>query len=89
MAFDPQLDKDLICYSTRDMLPQCTTWLAFHKNLFLKQYMKDFIELFAPHISQKELVRYLYSEHTSSREIINRFEDKVSEVSDFRRVASA
>lgn len=89
MAYDPEIDKDLISYSTRDMLPKCTTWLAFNKNLFLKQYMKDFIELFAPHISQQELVRYLYSEHTSSSELLHRFKAKESKVTEFRRVVTA
>ena len=89
MAYDPDHDKDLISYSTRDMLPNCTTWLAFNKNLFLKQYMKDFIELFAPHISQQELVRYLYSEHTSSSELLHRFQTKDSKITKFQRVVSA
>lgn len=89
MAYDTEHDKDLISYSTRDILPKCTTWLAFNKNLFLKKYMKDFIELFAPHISQQELVRYLYSEHTSSSELLNRFETNDNKGMEFRRVVSA
>lgn len=89
MAYDSEADKDLISYSTRDILPKCTTWLAFNKNLFLKQYMKDFIELFAPHISQKELVRYLYSEHTSSSELLHHAKTQGNKVTELRRVASA
>ncbi|MCW8857132.1 MAG: LysR substrate-binding domain-containing protein [Kangiella sp.] len=90
MAYDPQADKDLISYPTSDMLPQCTTWLAFHKNLFLKQYMKDFIAMFAPHISQQELIRYLYSEHTSSKELLSRFETKTHNPANVQsRVATA
>ena len=69
MAFDPKVDIDLIGYSTKDMLPRCTTWVAFNKNLFLKNYMKDFIKLFAPHISQEDLKQYLYQEPTTSLEL--------------------
>ena len=89
MAYDTQLDKDLISYSTQDMLPKCTTWIAFHKNLFLKQYMKDFIKLFAPHISETELARYLYNEHTSSSELLHGISANESKVSRLQRVVSA
>lgn len=59
MAFDPRIDLDLIGYSAKSILPRCTTWIAFNKNLLLRQYMYCFVELFAPHISREELNRQL------------------------------
>jgi len=61
MAFDAKNDSDLISYSTRDLLPRCTTWLAFNKNLLMRNYMYSFIELFAPHLSRAEVNSHLTS----------------------------
>jgi LysR family cys regulon transcriptional activator len=63
MAFEAKSDRDLIGYSTKEILPRCTTWLAFNKNLFLRKYMKDFIQLFAPHISEKDYKGYLFQDN--------------------------
>ena len=63
MAFEAKSDRDLIGYSTKEILPRCTTWLAFNKNLFLRKYMKDFIQLCAPHISEQDYTRYLFQDN--------------------------
>jgi LysR family cys regulon transcriptional activator len=70
MAFDQKADRDLISYSTKDILPRCTTWLAFNKNLFLAKHMKDFIELFAPHISEEDYKQQLFSDYLTSMDLI-------------------
>ena len=62
MAFDARQDSDLISYSTKGLLPRCTTWLAFNKNLLMRNYMYSFIELFAPHLSREEVNSYLTNE---------------------------
>ncbi|MBV1911245.1 MAG: LysR family transcriptional regulator [Kangiellaceae bacterium] len=67
MAFDSKVDSDLISYSTRGMLPRCTTWLAFNKNLLMRNYMYAFIELFAPHLSREEVNSYLTNENKSDK----------------------
>ncbi len=59
MAFNPQSDPDLIGYSAKSILPRCTTWIAFNKNLLLRRYMYCFIELFAPHITREWLDSYI------------------------------
>ena len=68
MAFDPKLDHDLIGYSTKALLPRCTTWLAFNKNLLMRNYMYCFIELFAPHLSRESVNQYLSKENNSSQD---------------------
>ena len=70
MAFDQKADRDLISYSTKDILPRCTTWLAFNKNLFLAKHMKDFIELFAPHISEADYKQQLFSDYLTSLDLM-------------------
>ncbi len=67
MAFDPKLDNDLIGYSTKFLLPRCTTWLAFNKNLLMRNYMYCFIELFAPHLSREMVNQYLSKQNNSAQ----------------------
>ena len=59
MAFEPKVDEDLIGYSTKNLLPRSTTWLIFKKGTFIPSYMKDFIQIFAPHVSHEVINRYL------------------------------
>ncbi|AOE50046.1 LysR substrate-binding domain-containing protein [Kangiella sediminilitoris] len=79
MAFSPQKDRDLLGYSTKDILPRCTTWLAFNKNIFLKKYMKDFINDFAPHISSEQLSHYIHQDYTSSLQLMHEHESDKAE----------
>ena len=55
MAFDPNLDADLVSIETKEILPLCATWLAFQPSLFLRQFMHDFINLFAPHVTKTQV----------------------------------
>jgi LysR family cys regulon transcriptional activator len=41
--------KDLNATSAKGLFPTVTTWLGFPRDRVLRQYMKDFIKLFAPH----------------------------------------
>jgi len=59
MAYDQQLDKDLIGYSAKSLLPRCTTWIAFNKNLLIRNHMYTFIELFAPHLTRQVISQHL------------------------------
>ncbi|WP_444994343.1 LysR substrate-binding domain-containing protein [Aliikangiella sp. IMCC44359] len=67
MAFNPKVDNDLIGFSAQSILPRCTTWLAFNKNLLLRSYMYCFIELFAPHITREWLSGYINKEMTAEQ----------------------
>lgn len=55
MAFDRESDNDLVAIETKGVLPLCATWIAFHPSLFLRQFMKEFIQLFAPHVSKEQI----------------------------------
>ncbi len=71
MAFDSKKETDLIGYSTKNLLPRCTTWLAFNKNLLIRNYMYCFVELFAPHLSKEKLNQQISS---ISRQVSNKVE---------------
>ena len=47
--------------STEGLFPRCTTWIGFRKDIALRKYMYDFIEVFAPHLDE-QLVRRAYAE---------------------------
>lgn len=55
MAYDEKLDKDLCALDASYLFPPNTTKIGLYKNSFLREYMYDFIEAFAPHLS-RELV---------------------------------
>jgi len=55
MAIDAQLDKDLHAIDTVGILPLSTTWLAFSPSLFLRGFMHEFIQLFAPHVKREQV----------------------------------
>jgi LysR family cys regulon transcriptional activator len=77
MAFDPKVDSDLLGYSTKTLLPRCTTWLAFNKNLLIRNYMYCFIELFAPHLS-KEAINLQISNFNKNSTDVNKNSKKES-----------
>ena len=52
MAIDPQQDKDLVAIDTSHIFNASTTKICFRKGTFLRSYMYDFIERFAPHLTR-------------------------------------
>lgn len=54
-AYDPEADSDLVALDASHLFKASTTRLAFRRGTFLRGFMYDFIELFAPHLT-KELV---------------------------------
>ena len=65
MAYDDKVDNDLISYSTKAILPRCTTWIAFNKNLLVRRYMLRFVEFFAPHLDRDIISQYLSNSQTT------------------------
>ncbi|TMP24585.1 HTH-type transcriptional regulator CysB [Pseudoalteromonas rubra] len=55
MAVDEVTDKDLVCIDASHLFEASTTKIGFRKGSFLRGYMYDFIERFAPHLT-KDLV---------------------------------
>lgn len=54
-AFDAEIDSDLVALDASHLFKASTTRLAFRRGTFLRGFMYDFIERFAPHLT-KELV---------------------------------
>jgi LysR family transcriptional regulator, cys regulon transcriptional activator len=65
LAVDPILDADLAVLDTSHLFEAHTSWLGFRRDMFLREYMYEFIELLASHLPKK-FVRRL--ERTASDE---------------------
>jgi len=56
MAYDPQIDSDLVALDASNLFEASTTKIGFRSSSYLRGYMFDFIEMFAPHLD-RDLVR--------------------------------
>ncbi len=59
MAADCDDQKDLIDLDAQGLFPRSTTWIGFRKDIVLRRYMLDFVQLFAPHIGKAQLEQLL------------------------------
>jgi len=55
MAEDCDDSKDLASLNAEGLFPRSTTWIGFRKDIVLRRYMLDFVQLFAPHITSDQL----------------------------------
>ena len=56
MAYDPVKDDDLVAIDASHLFEASVTKIGFRKGSFLRGFMYDFIEMFAPHLN-KDLVK--------------------------------
>jgi LysR family cys regulon transcriptional activator len=68
MAYDVRYDSDLVKLDASHLFAASMTRIGFRRGTFLRGYMFDFIELFAPHIT---LERIRAAENTQSLEEID------------------
>lgn len=52
MAFDEQADHDLVAINVDHLFEPSVTKIALRRGTFMRSYMYDFIELFAPHLTR-------------------------------------
>jgi len=52
MAIDPKIDHDLVTIDAKHLFKSSTTKIGFRRGNFLRGYMFDFIERFAPHLNK-------------------------------------
>jgi LysR family cys regulon transcriptional activator len=66
-------DDDMTAISAAGLFPRSTTWIGFRKDVVLRRYMLEFVQLFAPHITADQLEK---TRHVRSQlEIDKLFED--------------
>ena len=74
MAFDPKTDTDLVALDASKLFRSSVTRLGFRKGTFLRGYMYDFMQRFAPHLT-KEMVDRVVAHQGSRTEIQELFKD--------------
>lgn len=57
MAHDPDERDNLVAINAEGLFPRSTTWIGFRKDSVLRQYMIEFMELFAPHLKKSTIKR--------------------------------
>ena len=55
MAADCSDKKDLTVLDAEGLFPRSTTWIGYRKDAVMRRYMTEFLQLFAPHISGKQM----------------------------------
>lgn len=53
MAYDPERDKSLRAIDASHLFESSTTRIGIRRGVYLRGYVYDFIELFAPHLTRK------------------------------------
>ncbi len=51
MAYEPETDADLVVLPSEHLFEPSVTRIGFRQGLFLRSYMLDFIQMFAPHLT--------------------------------------
>lgn len=46
-------EDGLVALDAAGLFPRCTTWIGFRRDMILRRYMYDFIELFAAHLDPR------------------------------------
>lgn len=52
MAYDPVLDDDLVALEAKHLFKSSVTSIGFRRGTYLRTFMYDFIERFAPHLNR-------------------------------------
>ena len=53
MAYDPEIDHELLSIDASHLFEASTTKIGFKRGTYLRTYMYEFIELFAPHLNRE------------------------------------
>ncbi|MBU3070471.1 HTH-type transcriptional regulator CysB [Aestuariicella sp. G3-2] len=65
MAYNEELDSDLVALDASHLFQSSTTKIGFRRGTFLRGYMYEFIELFAPHLT-REVVTDALNRHSKA-----------------------
>ena len=70
MAYDESQDHDLVALDASHLFESSVTHIGFRKGTFLRQFMLDFIETFAPHLTQEVVEQAVAASTTAERAAI-------------------
>ena len=55
MAVNESTDSEFVVLNAGHIFPYSTTYIAFARSLFLRNYMYDFISQFSPHLNRQTI----------------------------------
>ena len=70
MALDPVQDADLVALEAAHLFTPSVTHVGFRRGTFLRRFMYDFIERFAPHLDQEAVDRAVACSTRAERETL-------------------
>ena len=68
MAYDPEVDTDLVAIEAGHLFDSSVTSIGFRKGAYLRGYMYDFISEFAPHLTRDVVDRVMAMPNKQDRE---------------------
>ena len=68
MSYHPEQDADLVALDASHLFRPSVTYIACRKGAFMRRFMFDFIELFAPHLTRDVVERALACTNRVERE---------------------
>jgi LysR family cys regulon transcriptional activator len=70
MAVEAQRDTDLVTLDASHLFEWSTTSIGFRKESYLRGYMYDFIEMFAPHLTRPLVERFVAAQESAERQAL-------------------
>lgn len=70
MAYNPEVDKDLVALDASHLFEPSVTNIGFRKGAFLRGYMFDFIQLFAPHLNEDVVNEFVAAKDVDARNLL-------------------
>jgi len=59
MAYDPEVDSDLVALDAEHLFGRSVTKVCLRRDMFIRGFIYEFIRLFAPHLTQKIITQAL------------------------------
>ena len=70
MAYEPRLDGDLVALDASHLFAPSVTSIGFRRGTFLRGFMYDFIEGFAPHLTRERVDAAVRASTREEREVL-------------------
>jgi len=70
MAFDPERDTELTALNADHLFDPSVTNIGFRRGTYLRGYMREFIKLFAPHVTDEIIERAVEARSKEERAIL-------------------
>ena len=69
MAYDPMMDQDLVKQDADHLFAESITQIGFRRGLYLREFMYDFISMFAPHLTKAHVEQCLVDDKRYTGEL--------------------